>query len=293
MDDQRRVDLYEGEAADSLAAMTLWLRCPQVRQVAEAVAPSVVLLLAPLEAHLPDQVNVCHLALRAAGTAEGGSALVLPDGSTDAIQLSERWELDPDEVRDASIRVAILARIIERVAEALANDDVPIQAGGTADRYLLGELLLLHALGFVVPWDDDPKALATKLQPIGLSGWSPDGLVVRHRHRPQRGRQRADVLAADWSARTIGTPPATSYGHGSRRQIRSDTVARREALARVLDRFPDTQAGDICRRWRDGSSKRTPGGLLRELCDLELDECPSRSTVERDLKVVRAARREK
>ncbi len=162
MDERQQAESYRQESADAVAMMAVWLAWPEVRPVVEMAAPTAAALVAPLDAQLSDQVDVCHLAMRIADP--DGLGVVLPDGTSDTTPLAVRWNLDAHHdrrpwvrelaqirVRMVAYRVARLAEIVARAADYLAATGVPIQPRQT-DRYVLAELLLLEAIdGFVVP----------------------------------------------------------------------------------------------------------------------------------------------
>jgi hypothetical protein len=76
------------------------------------------------------------------------------------------------------------------------------------------------------------------------------------------------------------------------------TRRRRQALAKVRERWPDVTASQIVTTFGDhglrrGGQARTPGGYLRQLLeDAEpgaIVRCPPKSTIHEDLKALGAA----
>jgi len=134
----------------------------------------------------------------------------------------------------------------------------------------------------------------------------------RSRPPPQRARRRTcgearRVLArARWSDRagyppSPGSPSARSRALPTPAAARVPTRRRRQALAKVRERWPDVTSSQIFTTFGDhgvqrGGLPRTPGGYLRRLLAREapgeIVRRPSKSTLHEDLKALRAASRD-
>jgi hypothetical protein len=109
------------------------------------------------------------------------------------------------------------------------------------------------------------------------------------------------ALPRAYEQHKYGPQPHAPYAGGGMRALPEPTRRRRQALAKVRERWPDVTSSQIFTTFGDhgvqrGGLPRTPGGYLRRLLAREapgeIVRRPSKSTLHEDLKALRAASRD-
>lgn len=185
------------------------------------------------------------------------------------------------------------ARWCSLLSMNLPPGGVGLAPSWAGDHAVVGELLLVD-----VPWELPARMLAAELNvpPIGAIHADASGSTVR-RGIWERAESNTTALRRSYERALHGTPPRAPYAAGGSRALPEPTHRRREALRKVLQRWPDASASSIWTTFGDyslrhGQQPRTPGGYLRQL----LEECaengqpvtrPAKSTLHADLKTLR------
>jgi hypothetical protein len=187
--------------------------------------------------------------------------------------------------------------VVQLAVSELEGAGVALVPSWKGDHVVVGELLLLDAC-----WDKPPRELAEDLQPpaIGAIHFDASGTIHR-RGSGERASSNIGALRRALEEHKYGQPPRAPYAAGGTRAVPQPTTRRRQALAKVLNRFPDATASRITTTFgsqvvsRDGLPA-TAGGYLRQL--LEHDDggivrCPAKSTLHEDLKALKSGRSKK
>ena len=157
---------------------------------------------------------------------------------------------------------AVFHLLVRTVAAELCDAGVPLDPEWAGDQAVLAVLLLLPALGYLIPWDGKIDEFAEVIQPPGVSAFTPDGRSASARDgRPDAMARNADRIRKLIRAENGGRELHVSYAHGTGRALPRATVIRREILAEILADDPAVTVSEILMTY--DYSDRTPGGRLR------------------------------
>jgi hypothetical protein len=266
--------LFKKEEEYARAAASSWIVHPAVRSALNAARPDAVVVTGPLLLHMSDQIQCMRFCWRICGI---GS--VYPDGSEEPNPFDPAgpapWPLTKHERELVGYIAAGFHLLVRTVAAELWDAGVRLDPEWAGDQAVLAVLLLLPALGYLIPWDGKIDEFAEALQPPGVSAFTPDGRSTSARDgRPDDMARNADRIRKLIRAENGGHELHVSYAHGTGRAKPRATVIRREILAEILADDPTVTVPRILRTY--DYSERTPGGRLRHQLRqrLEAEGCP-------------------
>lgn len=202
-----------------------------------------------------------------------------PDGSEEPNPFDPQgpapWPLAERERELAEYIVAAFHLVVRTVAAELRDAGVPLDPEWDGDQAILAVLLLLPALGYLIPWDGEIGEFAEGIQPPGVSAFTRDGRSASARDgRPDDMARNADRIRKLIRAANGGCELHVSYAQGTGRAKPRATVIRREVLAEIMADDPAVTVSQILRSY--DYSNRTPGGRLRHQLRqrLEAEGCP-------------------
>lgn len=279
---RKRFEAAEEQAIDAHAR---WLGHPAVRGVIEHRRADAEQAVAPIGRLLTDQTPVIYFCLHVfglTGVEPGWELRKTP------VWMLTASEMDAIEQVKEDFRV-----VIQLSARELEEAGANVVPSWTGDLVVVGELLLLN-----VDWGLPARNLAEDLQPpaIGAIYVDASGTIVR-RGIWERAESNITALRRGYERHLHGSPLRAPYAAGGTRILPEPTRQRREALRKVLQRWPEASASSIWTTFGDqglqrGQQPRTPGGYLRQLME-ETAEVgqpvprPAKSTLHADLKALR------
>lgn len=267
--------LFQKEEEYARAAASSWIAHPAVRGALDAARPNALAVTALLLPHMANQIQCMRFCWRICGIGP-----VYPDGSEEPNPFDPEgpapWPLTKPERELAGYIASAFHLLVRTVAAELCDADVPLDPEWDGDQAVLAVLLLLPALGYLIPWDEKIYEFAELLQPPGVSAFTPDGRSTSARDgRPDDMARNADRIRKLIRAENGGRELHVPYAHGTRRAKPRATVIRREILAEILANDPTVTVSWILRTY--DYSDRTPGGRLRHQLRqrLEAEGCPA------------------
>jgi hypothetical protein len=262
-------------------AVAGWIGHPAVAREVGLARPELNDLVAPLL--LPDQDAVTLVAAHFLG-----GAGTLPDGS----EWPNPFIGAPGDVGE--LAVAIQPRFVAMLSELahrIEDSGAPLDATDPGVLLVLAQLALLD-VDLTLP----AAALVSE-----LNIWPPGsvdreaaakGHLVTNTSRHGRDARFQVHLAAFAEAVAQRTGPASirpPYAGGQKRHspsVSHERDRRYRAMRKVLQAYPDVTAGHLHATWE--MDINTPGGRLRRLMELHLDDPPpSESTLRHDLHLLR------
>jgi hypothetical protein len=266
--------LFEKEEQYARAAASSWIAHSAVRGALDVARPNAVAVTVLLLPHMADQVQCMRFCWRVCGIGP-----VYPDGSEEPNPFDPEgpapWPLTKRERELAGYIAAGFHLLVRTVAAELCGAGVPLDPEWGGDQAVLAVLLLLPALGYLIPWGGKIGEFAEVLQPPGVSAFTPDGRSASARDgRPDDMARNADrirkLIRAEKGGRELHVP----YAHGTGRGKPRATVIRREILGEILADDPTVTVPRILGTY--DYSDRTPGGRLRRQLRqrLEAEDCP-------------------
>lgn len=265
--------MFEREEQYARAAASSWIAHPAVRSALDTARSNALAVTALLLPHMADQVQCTRFCWRVCRIGP-----VYPDGSEEPNPFDADgpapWLLTGRERELAGYIAAAFHLLVRTVAAELCDAGVPLDPEWGGDQAVLAVLLLLPALGYLIPWDGKIGEFAEMLQPPGVSAFTPDGRSASAGDgRPEDMARNADRIRKLIRAENGGRELHVAYAQGRRRTLPRATVIRREILAEILADDPTVTVGDILRSY--DFSDRTPGGRLRHQLKrrLEAEHC--------------------
>jgi hypothetical protein len=277
---------FETEERQAIEALARWIGHPALRSVIERRrlgAETVVMPIAHLLATQSEVIRFCWHVYEITGIEPGW-----------VLRRGKPWLLTVSQLNVIERVKADFRGVVQLAVNELEGAGVALIPSWNGDHVVVGELLLLAP-----DWEKPPLELAEDLQPpaIGAIRFDASGTIHR-RGSGERASNNIGALRRALERHKYGEPPRAPYAGGGTRALPQPTRQRREALAKVLERFPDATASRIATTFdnevvsRDGLPA-TAGGYLRQL--LEHDDggivhCPSKSTLHEDFKALTSER---
>ncbi len=266
-------------------ALARWVGHPAVRGVIERRRAGAEAVLIPIARLLTGQIEVtrfCWHVFRIAGVEPGWE-----------LRRGEPWMLTLGEMSVIERVEADFRGVIQLTVNELEGAGVGLVPSWTGDHVVVAELLLLD-----VAWELPARELAEVLHPPAIGAIHADASGTIHRRGTgERAEANIGALRRSFERHLHGPPPRAPYAGGGARAVPEPTQRRRQAIARVLKRWPSATASQIATSFGDhglqrGGLARTPGGYLRQLLQEsaepgEIVRCPSKSTLHEDLKEIR------
>lgn len=277
---------FQAEEQQAIDAVARWVGHPAVRGVIERRRIGAETVVMPIERMLTGQVQVIRFCWHVFGLAGIEPGWELRNG--------EPWMLTISEMNTIDRVEADLRAVVQMAVKELAAAGVGLVPSWTGDHVVVAELLLLD-----VTWDLPARELAEALQPPAIGAIHIDASGTTHRRGTgERANNNIAALRRGYERHLYGAPPRAPYARGGTRALPEPTRRRRQALAKVIGRWPDVTASRILTTFGDygrqrGGQARSPGGYLRQLLQEaaqpgEIVRCPSKSTLHGDLKALRA-----
>ena len=281
---RKRFKTEEQQAIDALAR---WIAHPAVRSIIERRRVGAETVVMPIERHLTDQVEVirfCWHVYEIAGIEPGWE-----------LRKGEPWLLTISEMNAIERVKADFRGVVQLTVNELDSAGVGLVPTWTGDHVVVGELLLLD-----VAWDLPTHKLAQALQSPAVGAIHVDASGTIHRRGSgERANNNIGALRRAYERHRYGPPSRAPYAGGGTRALPEPTRRRRQALAKVRERWPGVTASRIVTTFGDhglqrGGQARTPGGYLRQLLEQDagpgdIVRCPSKSTLHVDLRALRGA----
>ena len=186
------------------------------------------------------------------------------------------WMLTVSEMNAIDRVEADFRGVVQLAVNELEGAGVGLVPSWTGDHVVVGELLLLD-----IEWDLPARELAEALQPPAIGAIHIDASGTIHRRGSgERANNNIGALRRAYERHRYGPPPRAPTPDGGTRALPEPTRLRRQALAKVRERWPGVTASQIFTTFGDhgvqrGGQARTPGGYLRQL--LEEDAGPGES----------------
>lgn len=279
------------QTAEQHADATLagWVGHPAVRGIIGRHKGEANAAVAPIARHLPRQKEAAAFCWGVYGLAGVG-----PDwefrrgGAPFMLTEAEAWRM--------GFVIALFRHVVRVTVSELASAGVAVMPAWTGDHAAVGEMLLID-----VPWDLPAVELAACLNPPGPGAITADasGTSLR-RGTGERAETNLTAIRRQLEQHLHGPRRRAPYAGDGKRDDRRTTVNRREALAKVLERFPDTTPSKIVSTFSSytrltGGQAGSAGGYLRQLLQNaawpgETVICPVRETLRQDLLALRAER---
>jgi hypothetical protein len=278
---------FKTEEQQAIDALTRWIGHPAIRGVIERRRVGAETVVMPIQRLLTNQVEVIRFCWHAFGIAGIEPGWQLREGRA--------WLLTASEINIIERIEADFRGVVQLTVNELETVGIGLVPSWTGDHVVVGELLLLD-----VAWDMPARDLAEAMQPpaIGAIHFDASGTIHR-RGSGERANNNIGALRRAYEQHRYGRPQRAPYAGGGMRALPEPTRRRRQALAKVRDRWPGVTASQIITTFNDhgvqrGGQPRTPGGYLRQL--LEQDDGPggtvrrpAKSTLHKDLEALRAA----
>lgn len=158
-----------------------------------------------------------------------GIGPVYPDGSEEPNPFDpegpEPWPLTKRERELAGYIAAVFHLLVRTVAAGLGDAGVALDPEWDGDQAVLAVLLLLPALGYLIPWDGKIDEFAEVLQPPGVSAFTPDGRSASARDgRPDDMARNADRIRKLIRVEKGGRELRVPYARGTGREKPRATV---------------------------------------------------------------------
>jgi hypothetical protein len=279
---------FEAEEQQAIDALTRWIGHPAVRDIIGRRRIGAETVVMPIEHLLTNQIEVIRFCWHVFGIAGIEPGWELRRGTP--------WLLTVSQMNVIERVEADFRGVVQLTVNELEGVGVGLVPSWTGDHVVVGELLLLD-----IEWDLPPRELAAALQPPAIGAIHIDASGTTHRRGSgERANNNIGALRRAYEQHKYGPQPRAPYAGGGTRALPEPTRRRRQALAKVCERWPDVTASQIFTTCGDhgvqrGGLPRTPGGYLRQLLKQEapgeIMRRPSKSTLYADLKALRAASR--
>ena len=267
------------------ATMAGWVGHPAVRGIIERHKSEADTAVFPIERHLDSQKEAARFCWHVYGFAGLG-----PDWQ---LLRDAPWMLTPIEAKLMRFVIALFRRVVQVTISELESAGVPVMPTWAGDHAAVGELLLL-----AVPWDLPSVELAASMNPPGpgaiMAGAS--GSTLR-RGAGERAETNLTAIRRNYERHLHGPRQRAPYAAAGKRSGRRTTAVRREALAKVVEKFPGATASKIFSTFNHytrlpGGQAGTPGGYLRQLLQHaepgESVRRPAKETLRQDLIALQA-----
>jgi hypothetical protein len=269
---------------DGATAASRWLGHPSLPDLTGRWRNRAEATVAPIADQLTDQLRTLEFLLYVCGI-----GILRSDWDIEPVP---RWYLRPQQAQlMPKIREAFAQLLVEAARDFKAAG-VPLDPGWGGDLVVVGELLLLD-----VDFELSVEELVEELQPLPPASLAPDarGTSVR-RGTTSRTERTITQVRSGYEVHLEGPRTPAPYAAGKRRAVPSAVQARREALHKVREAFPDATVARIRMTFDSPIAAAPPGTptpvprtagaylrqLLREALGTEPD-CPSQSTLYEDL----------
>lgn len=282
---------FRAAEQNGTATLAGWVGHAAVRGIIERHKDDAEGVVSPIARHLTDQKQVTRFCWYTYGIAGIG-----PDWQ---LRRDAPWMLDPVEQRLFGRVVTLFRTVVRMTVSELADAGVPVVSAWAGDHATVGEMLLLD-----VPWDLPAEELAEGLNSPGNGALDVNagGTSVRI-GIGEPAESNLGAIRRKYEQHLHGPRRRAPYAGGGKRKDRYTTTERREALAQVLEAFPDVTASKIVATFGSytrlpGGRAGSPGGYLRQLLQKnaepgDLPRCPARDTLHKDLVALRAEKGEK
>ena len=255
---------FQAEERQAITALARWIGHPAVRGVIERRRAGADAVVMPIGRLLTDQIQVIRFCWHVYGIAGAEPGWHLRRG--------EPWLLTHSEMSVIDRVEADFRGVVQLAVNELHGAGVGLVPSWDGDHVIVGELLLLD-----VDWQLSARELAGAMQPPAIGAIHIDASGTIHRRGTwEKAESNIAVLRRSYERHLHGPPPRAPYAGGGTRAIPESTRRRRDALRKVLDRWPDVTAsriyttfGDYARR--RGGEAATPGGYLRQLLEANAD----------------------
>jgi hypothetical protein len=282
----RLAERFRAEEQQAITALARWIGHQAVCGVIERRRAGAEAVLIPIARFLTDQIQVirwCWYVYGMAGVEPGWQ-----------LRRGEPWQLTPGEISVLGRVEADFRGVVQLAVNELHGTGVGLVPSWDGDHVVVGELLLLD-----VDWQLPAQELAEAMQPPAIGAIHIDASGTVHRRGTwEKAESNIAALRRGYERHLHGATPRAPYAAGGIRALPGPTRRRREAIRKVLQRWPNATASSIWTTFGDhglqhGQQARTPGGYLRRLLEEGIGDPqpvtrPSKSTLHADLKTLRA-----
>jgi hypothetical protein len=277
---------FKAEEQQAIGMLARWIGHPAVRGVIERRRAGAETVVMPIERLLTDQIQVIRFCWHVYGLAG-----IEPGWER---RMGKPWLLTISEMNVIGRVEADFRGIMQMAVNELDGAGVGLVPSWDGDHAVVGELLLLP-----IAWELPARELAEALQPPAIGAIHVDASGTVHRRGSgERANNNIGALRRAYERHLYGLPPRAPYAGGGIRALPEPTRQRRQALAKVRERWPDVTASKIVTTFGDhglqrGGLARSPGGYLRQLLEAAqpgaIVRRPPKSTIHEDLKALGAA----
>ena len=275
---------FEAEERQAIDAVARWIGHPALRSIVERRRIGAETVVMPIAHLLTSQSEVIRFCWHVYGMTGIEPGWVLRQGKP--------WLLTVSQMNAIEYVKADFRGVVQLAVNEMEGAGVPLVPSWDGDHVVVGELLLLDVDG-----DKPPRELAEDMQPpaIGAIHFDASGTIHR-RGSGERASNNIGALRRALERHKYGEPPRAPYASGGTRALPEPTQRRRDALAKVLERFPDATPSRIATTFGNEVVSRdrlpaTAGGYLRQLLehhDGGIVSCPSKSTLHEDFKALKS-----
>lgn len=278
---------FKAEEQQAIDALTRWIGHPALRGVIERRRAGAETVVMPIQRLLTDQIEVIRFCWHVFGIAGIEPGWQFREGqpwllTTSQMNMMERVEAD-------------FRGVVQLAVNELEIAGVGLVPSWTGDHVVIGELLLLD-----IAWDLPARELAEAMQPPAIGAIHLDASGTSHRRGSgERANNNIGALRRAYEQHRYGRSQRAPYAGGGTRALPQPTRLRRQALAKVRERWPGVTASQIVTTFGDhgvqrGGQPRTPGGYLRQLLEQDagpgrIVRRPAKSTLHNDLEALRVA----
>ncbi len=254
---------FEAEERQAVDAVARWVGHPAVRGVIERRRVGAETVVMPIERLLTGQIQVIRFCWHVFGLAG-----IEPGWN---LRRGEPWKLTSTEMNMIDRVEADFRGVVQLAVNEMEGAGVGLVPSWAGDHVVVAELLLLD-----VAWDLPARELAEALQPLAIGAIHIDASGTIHRRGTwEKAETNLAALRRNYEQHLHGPRPRAPYAGGDARALPEPTRLRREAVAKVLDRFPNATSSKIATSF--GDRKRQHGGLPASGSGLTTGRIPGQS----------------
>jgi hypothetical protein len=234
---------FEAEEQQAIDALARWIGHPAVRGIIDRRRVGAETFVMPIERHLSGHVEVIRFCWHVFGIAGIEPGWELRRGKPWLLTISEMNVIERVEED--------FRGVVQLAVNELEGAGVGLVPSWTGDHVVVGELLLLD-----IAWDLSARELAEALQPPAIGAIHIDASGTIHRRGSgERANNNIGALRRAYEQHRYGPPPRAPYAGGGTRALPEPT-RRRQALAKVRERWPDVTPSQIFTTFGDHGVQR-------------------------------------
>jgi hypothetical protein len=236
---------FKAEEQQAIGMLARWIGHPAVRGVTERRRAGAETVVMPIERLLTDQIQVIRFCWHVYGLAG-----IEPGWER---RMGKPWLLTITEMNVIGRVEADFRGIVQMAVNELEGAGAGLVPSWDGDHAVVGELLLLP-----IAWEMPARELAEALQPPAIGAIHIDASGTVHRRGSgERANNNIGALRRAYERHLYGLPPRALYAGGGIRALPEPTRQRRQALAKVRERWPDVNASQIVTTFGTADQKQS------------------------------------